>query len=107
MDATSGIGLLQTILSGGPLLILAVLVVIEGYVIHKMAGQITTLEADFRESSIALLQDQIKQSEPLTEALTKTNTALERIDITMQEASQTMTRLKAELDIERRSRDNT
>jgi hypothetical protein len=105
-SATGAITLLQTILSGGPLLILAVLVVVEGYVIYKMANQINTLESEFRESSIDLLQNQIKQAEPLTQALTRTHEVLSRVDDALQNCSEITTRVKTELDIEKRARND-
>lgn len=97
------VGVLQTILSGGPLLILAVLVVVEGFVIYKLSQRLTTLEAQFRDSSVALLQDQLKQMGPLTEALTSTRDVLGRVDETMKSSVDTMTRLNAKLDAQERA----
>ena len=100
--AKATVGILQTVLSGGPLLILAVLVVVEAVVIWKLSGRLAGLEAEFRASSISLLQEQIRQNTPLTEALTKTNDVLGRVEHAMRENQDTMTRLNASLDAKER-----
>jgi hypothetical protein len=105
-EATAGVGVLKTILDGGPLLILAVLVVVEGYVIYHQSKKISKLETDYRDSSVSLLKDQIRQSEPLTHALTKTNDVLGRVETSLKDASSVATRLNAKLDAQERSGGN-
>lgn len=85
--AKETVGVIQTILSGGPLLILAVLVVVQGRIIYQQYMRIQKLEEEFRISSVALLKDQIAQVEPMTQALTQTNDMLRRVDKTMKETA--------------------
>jgi hypothetical protein len=85
--AKETVGVIQTILSGGPLLILAVLVVVQGRIIYQQYMRIQKLEEEFRVSSVALLKDQIAQVEPMTQALTQTNDMLRRVDKTMKETA--------------------
>jgi hypothetical protein len=74
--AKGTVSLLQTILSGGPLLILACLVVVMGVIIYKQQNRLAGLEENFRKSNVSLLREQLAQSGPLTEALTQTRVAL-------------------------------
>jgi predicted RecB family endonuclease len=74
--AKGTVSLLQTILTGGPALILACLVVVEGYIIYRLYVGKTALEEAFRKSSESLLREQLTQSEPLIETLTQTKMAL-------------------------------
>lgn len=101
--AKESVGVLQTILEGGLPLMLLVIAVILGWVIYKQNERIAELEKEFRTDSKSLLQDQIAEAKPLTEALTKTNDVMGRVDRSLKDATDTMTRLNAKLDAQERS----
>ena len=65
-----GIGLLQTIISGGPALILAVLVVILGYFAYHQLKANGLLEKGFREKIEELLREMLGRDRDAQEATT-------------------------------------
>lgn len=65
-----GIGLLQTIISGGPSLILAVLVVVLGYFAYHQLKSNGLLERGFREKIEELLREMLGRDRDAQEATT-------------------------------------
>lgn len=104
-DPTAHIGTLQAILKGGVPLILAVLLVIAGYVIYQLVRyiqksqkecqtNIQELQKELQTKIQELLQKQLDQQGPLTEALTQTTQALKKADETLEENNKLLTQVK-------------
>jgi len=76
-SAKESVGLLQTIISGGPALILAVLVVILGYFAYHQLKANGALEGGFREKIEELLREMLGRDR---EALEGTNAAVQAVE---------------------------
>ena len=79
-SSSETVTVLKEILDGGLPLVLAVIVVVQGYVVYKLLQNMALLEQAFRSKIEELLEGQIKQQAPLTEALVQTRAVLERVE---------------------------
>ena len=89
-DSGISLGTLQAVLEGGVPLILAVLVVIAGYVIFKLVKYIQDLQKELQSKIQELLEKQLDQQGPLTEALTQTTEALKKAEESIEENTKTL-----------------
>jgi len=97
-DPGSAIGHVERAVSGGPAVILGILLVVACLVIAWLGRKYINLEKEFREESKKLLKDQIAQADPLTAMVTTTNDTLKRMDDALKENQTLVTRLNAKLD---------
>lgn len=106
-DPGASIGYLERIISGGPSLILGVLLACSLVALYLLARKHLALEQEFREETKNLLKEQLAQNEPLTAVVTTTNDSIKRMHDAIDEASRLITRQNALLDEwERKGKDS-
>lgn len=98
------IGLLDTIVKGGGPLILAVFCALEGFTIWMLYKSKSALETEYRHTLEAQISAAVEGQKPLTEALTKTNEVISRVEVALRDNSDTLTRGQAFLDQAARDR---